>query len=1430
MLLQTKITTVFCLLSLCLFAQQGPGGIGNTNGSDMYLWLKADTGVTQSSGVSSWADQSGNGTNVTAPSFNQRPAYVASSSAYNNMPIIDFDGINGTSGDELNSSTFSDITDPSHTLFIVWDIETTSPVNESAIYSMSGSFGSGGFNFDTYNNNLWYYGQDNTTIESLTNYSNPVIFNAFRNSNNTLDIYRNESVIRSNHNLSSGSRSYDLGTRFRIGVNYLGESSKHLESNVAEIIHYKYTLNIAERIIVSNYLSAKYAIAITNDFYNEDNSANGNFDFDVVGIGQATNGSNSVSAQGTGALGLSNPSSLSNDEYLFIGHNNVSVTIDEESNLPSGLKNRLSRLWRASKRNDLGTVTVTMDLSFSANKANFTSSGLKLLVDDDTDFVTGTTVYNASSYNSSTGIAVFENVDISDNDYITIASNDATPYYFGTSGTGGGDPVDKGVAGFEGPGGIGSVDGGAMYMWLRPDTGVTSSSGEITAWADQSGYLHNGVSTYSLTPNSTNPEFGANQINNYDVLTLDGVADAMIFDINDFTDSSYDMYFVWKNNEAKEGNASLFSNSNGSNSGSLQISYSNDANFYIKSVGSGNISLGDYSFTESNNILGFSRNLDNTLDTYIDGVSQQTGTSLTNATNMAGFNNIKLGVNRGNGKFLGLDLAEVLMFNKNINETQKIILHNYLSAKYNISLSSNDKYSYDNGSGLFDHHLAGIGRETATDYNLDAKGTGPVRIKNASDLDVGEYMLWACDEINSTFSFNTLTSSNYVDRLTTKWRVDESGGSVGTVDVSFTASDLNITTDVSDGCVNYVLIIDNNSDFSSPSQQIEMTLSDGKISATGVDFADEDYFTLQLANTIVYDGSWNHPLASRSGSSAPNTSDDCFDLRVVSGSVTVNNDVEVNSVNVANSSVLAMATARTLTVTKGITLNTSGKLKMLGTAQLVQDPNGLITTNPNTGSGFYNQFTTPAKNVYSFSYISPSASNGTTYNFSTNIKDGRGSNALTITNDGANFVFDDVNSDGVQSASSTTLSEEWLHTYPSVASGFVLQSPSSNVATGLGFTIKEPGTTAQTYISKGIPNAGEYSFTVAENSVALLGNPYPSALNSDIFLTDNSSVDALYFYEDQSINHYSEDYQAGYAVYTLNGGGVAASSTAYNGGSFAGTITPEVNIPVGQGFFVSIEEDVPGATTTSVVFKNSQRVSAVLGNSSVFFKQNSLKNLEKNRDVLPSIRLGVEMEVNNNLYHRQIGVSFKEGNDLETFDFGYDAGLFDERGKDAFIEAGGKKYVLASASAISEETEIPIKVVLDEDKEVSFMLDDSEGVDEVYLKDNVEETTLPLKGNVITKTLTSGVYNDRFSLTFQQDEALSTKKINANKVNVQVYQKIITVSSDEYNITGLSIIDFTGKTIKTSNTNSINISGVSSNMIILKVESKQGVLIKKISI
>lgn len=61
-------------------------------GANLVQWLRADLGITIVTGVSAWADQSGNGNNAIQATGTAQPAYTASDSTLNNQSTILADG------------------------------------------------------------------------------------------------------------------------------------------------------------------------------------------------------------------------------------------------------------------------------------------------------------------------------------------------------------------------------------------------------------------------------------------------------------------------------------------------------------------------------------------------------------------------------------------------------------------------------------------------------------------------------------------------------------------------------------------------------------------------------------------------------------------------------------------------------------------------------------------------------------------------------------------------------------------------------------------------------------------------------------------------------------------------------------------------------------------------------------------------------------------------------------------------------------------------------------------------------------------------------------------------------------------------------------------------------------------------------------------
>ncbi len=95
--------------------------------------------------------------------------------------------------------------------------------------------------------------------------------------------------------------------------------------------------------------------------------------------------------------------------------------------------------------------------------------------------------------------------------------------------------------------------------------------------------------------------------------------------------------------------------------------------------------------------------------------------------------------------------------------------------------------------------------------------------------------------------------------------------------------------------------------------------------------------------------------------------------------------------------------------------------------------------------------------------------------------------------------------------------------------------------------------------------------------ITLTGNPFPSAIDADAFITDNISIlgggsdgitGTLYFWEHWGGgSHNWQDYQGGYATYTLAGGTQATSHPDVDQ-TGSGSKEPGQYVPVGQGFYV----------------------------------------------------------------------------------------------------------------------------------------------------------------------------------------------------------------------------------------------------------------------
>ena len=129
----------------------------------------------------------------------------------------------------------------------------------------------------------------------------------------------------------------------------------------------------------------------------------------------------SMSVNSDAIVEISNASDLGNGEFLVWGNDNdddgTITQISTES--PAGMVNRLDREWQVVETGDVGTTTVSFDLT-GITVSGTSAADFNLLIDSvDSDFGNGVTQTIAAS-SFSGNVVTFTGVDFADGDFFTL--------------------------------------------------------------------------------------------------------------------------------------------------------------------------------------------------------------------------------------------------------------------------------------------------------------------------------------------------------------------------------------------------------------------------------------------------------------------------------------------------------------------------------------------------------------------------------------------------------------------------------------------------------------------------------------------------------------------------------------------------------------------------------------------------------------------------------------------------------------------------------------------------------------------------------------------------------------------------------------------------------------------------------------------------
>jgi hypothetical protein len=352
-------------------AQTGPAGVGTS--ANNVFWLKANAGTsstTNNTPISAWNDQSGNGINMTQTVAAQQPSFATN--VMNGFPALQFDNVASTNDKMIGpDSPLLDNTN-GYSFFTVSRLQNVGDarviVSKRVNVGVDQSFmlfyyTSSQFNVDIQTNDNRF--TSNFSYAINTNYIIDVFYDGTLAAASRSSLYLGETFDRTA--TETATMVLNNTSPVLLGSTDAGDG-RPFGGYISEVIIYREALVPARRIIVNNYLSAKYDIALSaNDKYAGDNSGNGHYDFDVAGVGQESTGSNTTfSPSACGGFGINVVGGLDNTDYVMAGHavaTNSVITTDV-GGMTGSNNARWLRIWYVDVTNT--STALSANIQFDA--------------------------------------------------------------------------------------------------------------------------------------------------------------------------------------------------------------------------------------------------------------------------------------------------------------------------------------------------------------------------------------------------------------------------------------------------------------------------------------------------------------------------------------------------------------------------------------------------------------------------------------------------------------------------------------------------------------------------------------------------------------------------------------------------------------------------------------------------------------------------------------------------------------------------------------------------------------------------------------------------------------------------------------------------------------------------------------------------------
>ncbi|MES2862594.1 MAG: T9SS type A sorting domain-containing protein [Bacteroidota bacterium] len=594
-----------------------------------------------------------------------------------------------------------------------------------------------------------------------------------------------------------------------------------------------------------------------------------------------------------------------------------------------------------------------------------------------------------------------------------------------------------------------------------------------------------------------------------------------------------------------------------------------------------------------------------------------------------------------------------------------------------------------------------------------------------------------------------------------------------------------------------------------------------------------------------------------------------------------------------------------MTVTQDVNLNNTGNFYLRNTSQLLQKGSG---SSINTGTGKLSVFQEGTVNNFQYNYwCSPVGSGAAGNPFGIALLN-RPTGLITST---AAELLPNFSHNGTATGGAggtMQIAPYWIWKFVSLSpvyANWQYVGIGQTLNPGEGFSMK--GTSgadalavdadavanktgvAQRYDFRGKPNDGNISVAISNGNLTLVGNPYSSAINLNMYLVEHTgrSYDSTtgvisaggnpniingtaYFWEhSKSANtHVLSGYVGGYGTYVANGVNigtpgtwVAATYNTYNAdgslnttGASTGSTFKRQFSPIGQGFMVQ------GIAAGSSIMKNAYRVFVREGGTSTFERNatNSTHSLGgTNWDDIPNVA-GIDytqisnlpvpqiklLAVLNNAKSVEVAMAFNP-NTTDGYDVGYD-GVSSDVNVNApdmvyFGQDNNAKKCVITTLPFSMEKRIPIafKCAAQSDFKVKVSdvinFTDSENV---YIHDKETGIYYDIKNAEFSMNLPAGENATRFEVTFKNFDVLANENNNFEANSFEVYQNnknemLTIVNTSNKDVVNCSVYDVSGKIVITkknlgrNNLIELPTNALSDGVYIVKLNTSDNVSVEK---